>query len=415
MRKGDFLKRTKRSGKLSLRWVKPIIILLLSLSISPLCLQAQDTWIKEYDPFENNAWQIYHPEDLVIVENGYVLNCRYEYDINPPHMEIVKKGFIMKVDKSGNEQWLNSFGLYSISTALLKTSDGGFLESHFYDMYPYPSSLTKIDINGNIVWTKSYDSFRPYSMDSTSDGNIIIGGSDWLKGKHSIRKVTQSGEIIWSKTYDNFGILYAIIQSSDGGYIATGITDGNSGFPDIFIIRIDENGNELWTRSADYNDLKDRGSTLTETKDGSFIIGGSIDSKDGRSALLIKVDGLGKTLNQKIIEGQDIFGYRTIFTLDDGTIIGGYPQVNKFDENLNEIWTVDYMLKASEKGIKQTNDEGLIFHTSKDSVFQIIKTNSMGKYIFKESTSDDNSFAFTDTSGTQSSTSIKETSKKCRD
>jgi hypothetical protein len=51
----------------------------------------------------------------------------------------------------------------------------------------------------------------------------------------------------WNRTYGR-GAFYSVQQTSEGGYIAVGYTQGDSG-EDMLLTRTDANGNELWSRT----------------------------------------------------------------------------------------------------------------------------------------------------------------------
>jgi hypothetical protein len=59
-------------------------------------------------------------------------------------------------------------------------------------------------------------------------------------------RLDEYGNKIWEKTYSRSGdnIAYSIQQTSDGGYIVAGRTwSFRAGGSDVYVIRLDENGN----------------------------------------------------------------------------------------------------------------------------------------------------------------------------
>ena len=104
---------------------------------------------------------------------------------------------------------------------------------------------------------------------------------------------TGIGDSIWTKTYINKDFINGswIEQTIDGGYIITGnkkITTPNS---DLYLFKIDENGNEEW-ESAFGGSNYDYGLCVKQTYDNGFIVSGSNKSfgAGGEDVYLIKTN-----------------------------------------------------------------------------------------------------------------------------
>jgi hypothetical protein len=55
-----------------------------------------------------------------------------------------------------------------------------------------------------------------------------------------------------SKTYGGTGMdrFYSVIQTNDGGYLCTGNTQSfNLIYTDVYVVKTDGNGNELWSKT----------------------------------------------------------------------------------------------------------------------------------------------------------------------
>jgi hypothetical protein len=117
-----------------------------------------------------------------------------------------------------------------------QSNDGDIIKTHdLYDVW-----VTKLDANGNVVWNKTYggsDNDYGYSIIKTNDNNYVIAGysasADFdvpkNEGMHDfyILKINENGDIIWSKSYGfpSHDHAHKIIQMSDGGFFVAGFAD----------------------------------------------------------------------------------------------------------------------------------------------------------------------------------------------
>ena len=108
------------------------------------------------------------------------------------------------------------------------------------------------------LWTRIYNG-GVYSVGrsvcQTTDGGYIIAGLTVLTGVGHIVyliKTDEDGDTLWTRTFGGGGTdeAMAVQQTIDGGYIIVGYTNTiGSGNYDILLIKTDGFGNELWTKT----------------------------------------------------------------------------------------------------------------------------------------------------------------------
>ena len=243
--------------------------------------------------------------------------------------------------------------------------------------------IVKLDATGAIQWQNniggnSYDQI--YSIEQTSDGGYILGcisesnisgdKTENSKGQSDywIVKLDASGTISWQKTYGgvNQEFLTSIHQTSDGGYIAGGITESPLSGDitegqlapldyDFWILKLDNLGNIQWQNRI--NTIGHESNTeIKQTIDGGYILGGTSlagisgdkteNSNGADDYWVLKLDNLGNIQWQNTIGGSSIeYLYSLIQTNDGGYMLGGFSQSPiSGDKTENIIGGVDYWI-----------------------------------------------------------------------
>jgi hypothetical protein len=103
-----------------------------------------------------------------------------------------------------------------------------------------------------VVWQKTYDNGRSdytYFIQQTPEGGYVMGGSTDIGAYYDsiwILKLNSDGTIAWQKTYGGSdywgGLAVSIQKTSEGGYIAAGISGNTDDFSDALILKVDING-----------------------------------------------------------------------------------------------------------------------------------------------------------------------------
>lgn len=228
--------------------------------------------------------------------------------------------WVLKVDTNGVIQWQQTYGgtnqdfLYT----MLPSGDGGFLlggestsaasgnkTNENIGLYDY--WLVKIDANGNKLWDRCYgtkDQDWMWSIQPATDGGYILAGTSaaqFLGADAGTRtapifgyedywvvKVDTNGIPLWDRSFggSDSDYLYALLPTSDGGYLAggfsyspasgnkTGTNYGPNSLEDYWIVKMDANGNKQWDQvfgGTDWDDLYN----MLATSDGGFMLCGT--------------------------------------------------------------------------------------------------------------------------------------------
>ena len=188
------------------------------------------------------------------------------------------------------------------------------------------------------------------------DGNFLIIGSTTSEGNGAedglVIKVDINGNTLWTKTIGGTGYdeLHHAIQLSNNDFVVVGWTESyGNGKEDVLLVRINNDGDVIWsTTIGGQND--DRGYTLIETIDGDFIVTGWTESYGAgiRDILTMKIDISGNTVWSKTygVGGNDwVNGF-------------GLIRNSKGNYALSVVWTKDRLIAGHNGIILQFDSNG---------------------------------------------------------
>jgi len=283
--------------------------------------------------------------------------------------------WLVKTDASGNQEWNKTFGeaFHDYAASVVQTVDGGYavagikdcLNNGGYSITAYrdiivlgnaDAWLIKTDSSGNALWNKTYGSLYDdgaFSVVQTSDGGYALAGNTYSfsAGNNTdfwLAKTDSCGEELWSKSFggvkDDFG--YFVIQTCDGGYALSGITNSSgAGFEDVWLIKTDDDGNRLWDRTYG-GALNDEAYFVMQTEDGGYALAGAAYSvADVWDAWLIKTNTYGEVLWSQTYGGAgDDQAISAILTGDGEFVLAG--STNTFGAGGWDAWLFKVSITA---------------------------------------------------------------------
>ncbi|RKX69561.1 hypothetical protein DRP53_07855 [candidate division WOR-3 bacterium] len=233
--------------------------------------------------------------------------------------------------------WTKTYGGDSLDCgmAIQQTGDGGFIivgSTRSFGAGESDVYLIRVNADGSVVWARSYggaSSDSGLAVQQTSDGGYIVSGvtSSWGSGGKDIYliKTDPNGDTVWTKTYggrlDDEGRW--VQQTSDGGYVIFGDKHLNSYRRDMYLLRTDSVGNLVWEQTYYTRYLGD-GSYVEETPDGGFYLVGSTEeywTPYKRDLWIAVVDSLGNLVWKKRYGGSDYEWGNSGRILSDGGYI----------------------------------------------------------------------------------------------
>lgn len=289
-------------------------------------------------------WPVIATSDGGYLAGGWFYNASQE----------TNDALLIKTDGNGTILWVNTYGgdgddqIYG----LLEADDGYFavgMTSSYSSTGNYDALVLKTDFDGNQLWLKTlpienyYTEVNGIAKANGDDGYIIVGGTSSASEASQARmiKIDEDGNILWDRTYGGVFTDWwlSVDNTHDNNYIVSGGTKCGpygKGFwgPNIWLIKVDNEGTIVWDTSFGLPILKDYSLCVKSTSDGGYIVTGHMYGIGGVGLVadathapwskicLIKTDSEGEPQWQKLMP--ETGHGRTVREIDDGFIIAGF-------------------------------------------------------------------------------------------
>ncbi|MBT3229774.1 MAG: T9SS type A sorting domain-containing protein [Candidatus Marinimicrobia bacterium] len=311
--------------------------------------------------------------------------------------------YLFESDVMGNVEWSIAYGGQNNESAagILKLEDGSHVitgRTTSFGKGDIDLYFSRINAGGEVTHFKTYGGSaedRSMGMIPTRDGQFLLFGStrggDLGNLDIIVLKVTEFGDVIWSRIYGGpvTDVTYAVKETPQGEYIVFAYTNSWEdlyGPPDVYLLKLDVNGNMLWNKSyggAGFELMTSSEAGFIAENGDMYMLGATNSFGVGDyDQLLIKFDSLGEIVWARTIGGTGYDYGRTVKMTSEGRLlVSGFitdPQNNsrdgivcKFSVDGDLIWSRTY-------GDGETDDIYSIYENADASLFAVGVTQSFG-------------------------------------
>jgi hypothetical protein len=247
---------------------------------------------------------------------------------------------LIRTDGFGREMWRRFFGRGDVSrgNAVVETPDGGYLvagtawvsKERKSDVY-----LVRTGPGGDMLWDMTYGGEgrdEGLSVCLSEDGGCVIAGrtGSFGAGKDDLYliRTDAGGNELWSRTFGGKGRDEgrSVCRRPDGGYAAAGMTGSfGAGEADAYLVIADSGGNLL--HAGTYGGVhSEMGNSVCQARDGGFVIAGNTrrPGTGPGDVYVVKVDAGGKEVWSKTFGGRHgDYGNSVIRTGGDEYMVAG--------------------------------------------------------------------------------------------
>lgn len=252
---------------------------------------------------------------------------------------------IIKCDLKGNVIWEKYYSIGSISSYtdyLYETSDKGFISTGWGYINPQ-AYIIRTDSAGNLLWMKDFidnaDYFRKAIENNNGEVILVTSGAQTV----SISKFDINGNVIWSGDYNynldeiylpTFHVYDFVISDNNDIYLI--YKSYLSSLSTLVKIIITDDG---VFKSGDYYNIDPYGGCIFFKDKTYYIFGGYYPFDDDRSSFLYTFDSYGYLYAKSYEMLQNFNGYFSVYLSDEGNLIATDDySIVKLNENLNFDW-----------------------------------------------------------------------------
>jgi uncharacterized repeat protein (TIGR01451 family) len=333
-----------------------------------------NSWIVKMDSAGNINWQAQNPTSPAAGFGSVTLSTDGGYVT--AGWKLIISGWdtasltITKYSGTGNLVWERTYGgtRPEKANSIIRTSSGGYAITGFTNSNDGDVSgnhspgfsdvwLLKTAADGSIIWKKCFGGSAAdtgYAVIQTPDKGFVVAGSSTssngdLTGNNGLTdawlfKTDSMGVLQWQKNFGGVGqdVFKNLVLNADGSYTVTGYTtsatatsNGNKGKSDLWVARIDNAGNIIWTKG--FGGLEEEeGHSITLTQDNSFIVSGytesntiDVSNNNGLSDIwVIKISSAGNLIWQKCVgTAKEEFSFAGVYLTENNFTVGGTSRV----------------------------------------------------------------------------------------
>ena len=238
---------------------------------------------------------------LIATSDGHILANAEGNEVSLESERSIKTiRVVMKLDREFNTIWCKELGPYDYVDVLFETSNGHYLGAgrHY---------LVLLDLNGNVEWERNYGAnngtMPRFSRDIVEVGNdqFIVAGD--APPTHFVRgdcegnscfdsydssdlfniKIDIQGNLIWENyiEYEWAEYANAIAPTPDGGFIIAGTMENPVGDGELYYVKADSVGNEVWSKALggwdDWDHYYYSANAIIPTNDGCYVMSGKLN------------------------------------------------------------------------------------------------------------------------------------------
>jgi hypothetical protein len=218
---------------------------------------------------------------------------------------------LARFDTAGDSLWTRFYGgdREDFGWDLVESPDGGLFIVGYTEAPTEGREdvlVLRVDASGVPLWERTFGGpgrDRAWSATLAADGGIVIAAESERQGPGDrdayVLSLSADGETRWARTLDTPGDqrVFQVTRTDDDAFVVTGTTGTDTrANRDVYVARIDGEGNTLWTRTYGGDAADDVGHGVMALAGGDVLVtgyGATRSSGGGTDVYLIRITSEG--------------------------------------------------------------------------------------------------------------------------
>lgn len=218
---------------------------------------------------------------------------------------------------------------------------------------------------------------QSYALLQTSDNGYVIAGytlsygqSMNITGDVYLIKINSSGTVQWTETVGgaSYDEGYGIVQATDGGFVVAGVTYSfGAGNADMYILKFTSAGALSWSKTLGEAAGDEYANAITRGTDGGYVVAGYTTSygSGDEDIFLAKFTAAGNLSWTRSFGGTGNERANSVITVPDGYIMAG--STDSYGQGSTDLYIVKYNLSGSYQWSQAVGGAGI------DEAYDIIQ------------------------------------------
>jgi len=264
--------------------------------------------VERVKPFDKTYGGAQNDESNSIVEkDGFLYLLGYSNSFDDPNGD----HYLLKTDLEGNVIWEKTYGSSSLEIGfkIVKSLDGNLFLLGVTERRgggDRDIHLLKVNTEGTLLWEKVIGGPQqeiPATLIETSNSEILIAATTESLGNGArdmyLIWLDQQGTVLKERTYGQSGVDGGtdILEIENGNLMFFGYTSSYGAVSrDFYLLKLTANGDSIWGKRYGGDDYEET-HQLLQTADGNFLLHGHTTLTDpNHNMYSILVDSAGKVI-----------------------------------------------------------------------------------------------------------------------
>ena len=249
-------------------------------------------------------------------------SMRFIYSIKPlitqrPKWVVVAALWLCCASTVLAQGWERIYGDENVeedAASVIQTEDHGYITlGQQSSLGGFDIFAIRTDVDGTVIWQRTYG--QPLVADFGSQiirvngGYVIVGTTEGsgMGGERDIFlfKINEKGDVLWTSFFGG-GLNdegNSVFEAANGDLIIAGTKEISDGDDEMYLLRTDADGNLIWDQTSGQGSSNEVANAVIEVANGDIIMAGYVDNSGDKNVYIQQVSPTGSLGWSRILGG----------------------------------------------------------------------------------------------------------------